>query len=265
MSDTDDIDTDNSFLTNLTNKVIYKAHKIAYDPNANKFAKKEDSKKEIKTKPSESNFKRVKNFFGITDETEKDKGDLKDKTPVEQGDPNKFNFKRFIKKTGVQFTTSITTGIIPFLALMFSMLVANSCIIYSVPIRVIMFIFTFLLCLFIPFYTIILFAYYAFMGLYSYYMNNLKSNGIKKDYLPTIFSLLPISTYQAESSFIRFFIYPFVYPKSEIAKIKLDSIMKEYISELQNNFTHFDKYSVIPDYKKQIDVISDNLMNLHNK
>jgi hypothetical protein len=62
--------SDDSFLTNLTNKVIYKAHKLAYDPDANEFAKKEDDRKRKESEEKhkteqEGNISRIKNFLGV--------------------------------------------------------------------------------------------------------------------------------------------------------------------------------------------------------
>ena len=257
--------SDDSFLTNLTNKVIYKAHKLAYDPDANEFAKKEGERKkkeseEKQTKvKQESNVSRIKDFLGIN----KTQQSSDASNNITDGDPNSFSFKRLLKRTSLQFTETVQWGILPFVAIIFAMLVANSCIIYSIPIRIIMFIFTLLLCLFFPFYTIVLFVYYTFMGIYSYYMNNLKSNQTKKNYLPVIFALLPISTYNPDSQLLSALMYPFTYPKTEDDKIQLNNIMKEYSEDLEKSFKNYDKYSTVPMFKNAIDIVKKRLSDLH--
>lgn len=236
---------DTSLLTNLKNKLTYKLHNVAYDPNANKFA--EERAKKIK-EDKEQNIQDKSN-----DKT----------TDDDNNDPNKFNFMRMIKKSGKQALSIIAKGIIPFIALMLSMIVANELIVYSVPIRVIFFVFTFLVCLFLPPLAIILGIFYCLKGGYSYYVNHMTDRP-KQEIMPTIYALLPISTYQAASSFGSFFLYPFTYPKTAIAAEQLPKTMKQYWTDLQNSFTDLDKVKNLPLFVKDIKQIQKDLSELHN-
>jgi hypothetical protein len=236
---------DTSLLTNLKNKLTYKLHNVAYDPNANKFAEerakklKEDKEKNIQDKSNDKT------------------------TDDDNTDPNKFNFMRMIKKSGKQALSIISKGIIPFIALMLSMIVANELIVYSVPIRVIFFIFTFLICLTVPPLALLLGIFYCLKGGYSYYVNHMTDRP-KQEIMPTIYALLPISTYQAASSFGSFFLYPFTYPKTEIAAEQLPKTMEQYWMDLKNSFTDLDKVKNLPLFVNDIKQIQKDLSELHN-
>ena len=209
MSDNTDTNIDNtddtSLLSNLKNKLTYKLHNVAYDPNANKFAAERAKKQK--------------------EEEEKKKQENADNKTTDDEDPNKFSFKRVLKKTGNKTLDIIKKAIIPFVALMLAMIVTNELIVYSVPIRIIFFIFTFFICLFPPA-ALILGFFYLLKGGYSYYVNHMTDRP-KREIMPTIYALLPITTYQPTSSLGSFFLYPFTYPKNEIAAEQLPKTMKQ--------------------------------------
>ncbi len=241
-TDTDNID-DTSLLTNLKNKLTYKLHNAAYDPNANKFALEQAKKKK--------------------EEEEKKKQDKTDDTTTDNTDPNKFSFKRIVKRTGNQALTIIKRGFLPFMAVMLAMIVANEAIIYSVPIRIIFFIFTFLISLSVPPLGILLGIFYIFKGGYSYYYNHMTDRP-KREIMPTIYALLPISTYKPASSFGSFFLYPFTYPKTETAFEQLPKTMRQYWEDLKNSFADFDKIKNLPLFVDDIKQIQKDLSELHN-
>jgi hypothetical protein len=242
-TDTDTDTTNTSLLTNFKNKLTYKLHNAAYDPNANKFALEQAKKRK--------------------EEEEKKKKDKTDDTTTDNTDPNKINFKRILKRTGNQALTIIKRGILPFMAIMLAMIVANEAIIYSVPIRIIFFIFTFLISLFVPPFGIILGIFYTLKGGYSYYYNHMTDRP-KREIMPTIYALLPISTYTPASSFGSFFLYPFTYPKTEIASKQLPKTMKQYWEDLKDSFTDFDKIKNLPLFVDDIKQIQKDLSELHN-
>lgn len=254
MSDTiNDPDTSTSLFSNLVNKAKYKAFKAAYDPKANEFAKEE-----AKRKQDEEAKKKEEKKEKTDDKTT---GDLT--TNTTNSDPSKFNTKRFLKNTGNQTWYYIKKGLIPFAALMLAMIVTNELIVYSVPIRVIFFIFTLVICLIAPFYAIILTIFYIFKGGYSYYVNNMTARP-KREIMPTIFALLPITTYKPMSSFVSFIMYPFTYPKTELAAIKLPEIMKQYWEDLQSSFKYLDKIQNLPLFSEDLKKIRTDLENMHN-
>jgi hypothetical protein len=140
---------------------------------------------------------------------------------------------------------------------MLAMIVANEMIVYSVPIRIIFFIFVFLLCFFIPFYAIIIAIFYLFKGGYSYYVNNM-TNKPKQRIMPTIFALLPITTYQPTSSLVSLLMYPFTYPKTESGKQELPEIMNDYFEDLKKSFKSFDTVKGLPIFTDNIKAIKES-------
>ena len=260
MSDTttEEPDTSTSLFSNIINKAKYKAFKAAYDPKANEFAKEEAKRKQDdEAKKKELAKEKADNI--TTDDTTT--GDTT--TNDTNSDPNKFSTKRFIKNTGNQTWYYIKKGLIPFTSLMLAMIVTNEMIIYSVPIRIIFFIFTFAICYIVPFYTIILTIFYIFKGGYSYYVNNMTARP-KREIMPTIFALLPVTTYKPMSSFMAFIMYPFTYPKTEQAAIKLPEIMTQYWEDLKGSFKYLDKIQNLPIFAEDLKKIKADLDNMHN-
>jgi hypothetical protein len=230
--------TDNdSLLTNLKNKVAYTLHSAVYDPNANEFAKQQQEK-------------------------QKEQEVTTEKAPEETGDPNKFSGTRMLKKTGSQIITILSYIIFPFVSLMLAMIVTNEMIVYSVPIRIIFFIFTFLICYFTKIFAIILSIFYILKGGYSYYHNNMTGKP-KRDIMPTIFALLPIKTSIPESSFMRFIMYPFTYPKTEKGIQQLPEIAKNYVNSLIESFKGFNDVKTLPIFVDGLKDIETGLRELN--
>jgi hypothetical protein len=232
---------DTSILSNLKNKLTYKLHNVAYDPNANKFAA-ERAKKE-------------------KEDEEKKKQEKTDKATESDGDPNRFSFKRVLKKTGNQALDIFKKAIIPFVALMLAMIVANELIVYSPPIRIIFFIFTFFISLFPPA-AMILGIFYLLKGGYSYFVNHMTDRP-KTEIMPTIYALLPITTYQPASTLGSFFLYPFTYPKNSVAEEQLPKTMKQYWTDLTNSFPDLDKVKNLPLFADELKKIQKDLSELN--
>jgi hypothetical protein len=243
-TDAPDTTDSGSLFGNLKNKVAYNLHKATYDPNANKFAEKQ------KKVADEAKQQKDTNAADSTDTADK-------------GDPNKFSAKRLATKVGNQTLDILKKIFIPFLSLMLSMIVANEMIVYSAPIRIIFFIFTFLICYFANTLGIILALFYLLKGGYSYYVNNM-TNRPKRDIMPTIFALLPISTYKPLSSLGAFFLYPFTYPKTEKGAIKLPEIMKNYFEDLKKSFISLDDVKNLPLFVERLKTIQEELTHLHD-
>lgn len=236
MSDTS-TPNNTSIFSNLVNTVKYKAHKAVYDPNAEEYAKKQAETQKDTTQPADST---TTNTNDTTD-----------------GDQNSVSVTRIAKKVGSQTLNILKQIFVPFTALMLAMIVANEMITYSVPIRIIFFIFVFLICFFIPFYAIILAIFYIFKGGYSYYINNM-TNKPKQRIMPTIFALLPITTYQPTSSLMSFLLYPFTYPKTDQGKQELPSIMNDYFEDLKKSFKYFATVKSLPIFADNIKNIQEN-------
>jgi hypothetical protein len=228
----------NSIIGNLTNKIKYNLHKATYDPTANKFVEEQTKQEQAAT----------------TKETTT--------TTEEQSDPNKFSASRVAKKIGNQTWTAIQKGFIPFLSLMLGMIVANAMIVYPFPIRLIFFIFTVILCNLSSIIAVIIGIFFALKGLYSYYYNNMTDRP-KREIMPTIFALLPITTYKPLSPLAAALLYPFTYPKTEQGAQKLPEIMKEYWEDLKNSFAGFDKVKNLPAISTGIEQIQKNMAKMH--
>jgi hypothetical protein len=252
----------NSFLTNLTNKVIYKAHKIAYDPEANEFAKKAEP--EDKTDKKGGNISRIKNFLGIP-EKKPDTTNTKDAkdTTTTDSDPNTFSVTRMIKKTTATFSSIITLGIIPFIALMTAMVVANDMIVYSVPIRVIFFVFILISSIIIPLIPIIITIVYLFKGGYVMYLKHVRKQVDIPTILPVIFSLLPITTHIPSSKLGSLLLYPFRYPKTEEGVKKLTKVMDDYKISLEQSFTDYDSIEKTMPISKRVEEMTKFLSSLN--
>lgn len=147
---------------------------------------------------------------------------------------------------------------------MLAMIVANEMIVYAVPIRIIFFIFVMYLCVHRSLYAYVLGIFYILKGGYSYYLNNM-TDGPKRDLMPTIYALLPITTYQSSSSLGTFFLYPFTYPKTEVAAVELPKIMANYWDELRASFKYYDTIKTLPIFVDDIEKIKNGLKNLHYK
>lgn len=240
MSDPDN----NSLLTNLTNKIKYKAHQATYDPDANDFAQKTANQ-------AQTNNTTTDNITADNDNTDTSNSD-------------QFSIKRLLTKIGAQVLTILKKGFFPFLALMLAMIVTNDMIVYSVPIRILFFIFTMCIGFLHKPLAILLGIFYILKGGYSYYYNNMTDRP-KKDIMPTIFALLPITTYKPMSSFSSFFLYPFTYPKTDAATIKLPELMAEYWEDLQASFTGLDKVKRVATVSDDIKQIHQDLLHLHDQ
>jgi hypothetical protein len=247
-SGTTEVDSGNSSLfTNLVNKVKYTIFKATYDPNANDFAEKkiqiDEDKKEEKKKEKEEEKE--------TSET----------TDINE-DPTKFSAKRVAKNVIKKIINYFLLILIPFIALMISMIVVNEMIVFTVPIRIIFFIFTFLLVYFYPIATILLPIFYVFKGGYSYYINNM-TDGPKRTIMPNIYALLPITTYKPVSNFATILLYPFTYPKTPKGEQTLPNETKEYMKSLVSSFKDYDTVKNLPNFVKYIKKAQDSLIHLN--
>jgi hypothetical protein len=276
MSDSDPTGENNSILTNFKNKAYYTLYKNTYDPNANVFTteraqkqKEQEKLKEEKAKEDKNKDKNTKNkgllgiFSSNNDTTETiNTPDNGSEQKTEQGDPNKFSSTRLISKIGSQVVSIIKSTFFPFLALMLAMIVSNEMIVFAVPIRIIFFIFTFILCYSIHYTAILLMLYYIGKGGYSYWNNNM-SGRPKIDIMPRIFALLPISTFKPTTNLQSFFMYPFTYPKSIKGEEKLPVIMKNYEDSLNASFPDLDRVRNLPIFVHNLKAIHKDLSNLH--
>jgi len=238
--------SENSIWTNLKNKVVYHTQKAVTDPAANEYAEKQQKQVEEK-KQKEEEQKKI-------EATEK------------EGDLNKFSATRLAKKVGNQTLNILRWVISPFLGIVIGMFVANEMMMYSAPIRLIFFLFIFVLCTFLPFVAIILTIFYILKGGYSYYINNM-TNGPKRVIMPYIYAILPLTTRKPSSLFLSTLMFPFTYPKqgaSTEALQYLENIPASYFTNLVESFKAFPKVSSKDPFPKRIEEIRNSL-SLVNK
>ena len=239
----DNID-DESFFTKFINLISYKINTAISDPNADKYAAERAKKREERLRQQAA-----QNNTTVNNTT----------------NPNEFNIKRFLNKVLSEIKIYVAKIFFPFVALMLAMIVANEMFVYSVPVRIIFFIFTFLVCFFTPPLCIILGFYYILKGAYSYYINNMTGRTDKLLIMPTIYALLPITTYTPESSILKFFYYPFRYPKSAISEVTIPKTMESYWKELNESFKDLDKVKNLPIFSKQLEKLETKILKtLHD-
>jgi hypothetical protein len=238
-----DNQNNDSLLTNLKNKVNFMIYNAVTDPNANKFAEERQKNKENKNTPDS----------GTQDAT----SDNSDNSP-------NFSIKRLAIKVYTQTIEVLKIVIFPFIALMLAMIVANEAIIYSVPIRIIFFVCVLLVCIYSKVICVLLAIFYTIKGGYSYYVNNMTDIKSKQEIMPTIYTLLPISTYKPMTTLSAFLMYPFVYPKTVNAEKQLPITMETYWNNLEKSFNNFDKMKTLPIIANKLQNLKKKLLELHN-
>lgn len=249
-------DKERSLLTKLWNKLYYEADKFVNDPEANALADKRNPKKVVEhldgsaTKPTNAT-------------PGKDATSAPSNTTDKEGDPNKFDIKRVFSKFFGFTKQTLTNLYVPIFATILSSLVANEMIVYSPPVRILFFLFTFVICLLFQSYLFILLAYYAIKYAYNYYVNNM-TDGPKRDIMPNFFAILPITTYQPSSLLGSIFMFPFTYRSSEEGAKKLSEIMNNYWKELVQSFQGFDEVKKMPVFMKSINEAKHTLEHMHD-
>jgi hypothetical protein len=238
---------DESIFTKFKNLVLYKINNAISDPKAEKYATEIAKNKEEKEKEEQ---------FSPQINTTVD---------IITADTTKFNIKRLLNKILDQTIDFLKKAFFPFVALMLAMIVANEMIVYTAPVRIIFFIFTFLVCFFAPSLCTILGIFYILKGAYSYYINNMTDIKEKLKIMPTIYALLPITTYAPESSLGKFFYYPFRYPKSVKSETELPKIMDAYLKTLIESFKDFDSIKNQPIFSDQLKQLEGKFEKLHEK
>lgn len=249
MSDKRD-DDQLSFLTKIKNNIAFKINNAINDPDANQYAKektdKEKEKEEQNKKPQEP---------VITEKYE-------DPNPTDDGNPDEISFSRIVKKIWNYIKLIFEKGFFPFIAIILAMYVANEMIVYPAPIRVVFFIFVFVLCFLFKHVTILLGFFYLCKSGYDYYINNM-AGGEKRRIMPRIYALLPVTTYRSESPLTAFFLSPFQYPKSKKDEEELVKVMEEYNNTLTESFAYLDKVKTLPFFVEGLKKISTNFEGMH--
>jgi hypothetical protein len=127
-------------------------------------------------------------------------------------------------------------------------LVANDMMMYAPVIRAFFFVFTLIVTYTFSAYAFFLTCYYLLRRGYDYYHQNLSSEPVKPPIsFPMIFAILPLTTYYPESAIARFFLWAFMYQKSDKPERvkkendRLEVIMTEYWKDLNKSFDYLNK------------------------
>lgn len=233
-----------SLMTNFKNKVKYTLHQAVTDPAANDFASSLNDEMPLTE----------------TKEVEEEKGYFE--LPATD-DPNTFDIKRLMVKTANQGIRMVKNGFYPAIAIILSMYVANELIMYPYPIRLIFFMFTFLICNKYMTFLVLLAVFYLCKWGYQTFLNY-TSDGPKTKIMPTIFALLPLTTDIPVSSIGAFFMYPFTYPKNEKDAKQLPIIMNNYMESMKKAFTYYDNVKNLPFVAERFQKLEENIEHLHD-
>lgn len=269
------------YINNLKNKLLYKLHLLVFDENAEKYVKEKletatvNSESFSENSPDENSsdnkttkkvigktIRGIASIYGFKQPALLEKFKLLEEgfrsknvaAPIVKNDVSgadvdsepapepEVNAKSILAQTMVLIIDSL-----PFIfSTIFAMIVANQFIVHPWIIRIIMFIFTFVMLLINP---ILMFAFFIyFIGRISYvaYRNSrIKTENpditdpvmlkkLKKSLLPHIFALLPIITDPPQSRLGNIFKYPFYYPKTDKSRQTLNDDMNSYIEYIKS-------------------------------
>jgi hypothetical protein len=238
----------NSFFTNLKNKILYHLNKAVYDKDANQYV--EEQQQAVISNPPES--------------VQKTTATIENTSVSGQIENTSISGQRILSKIIRQFLRIARICTIPFIALMMAMIVSNEMIVYTVPIRIIFFIFTLIVVYIYPIATVLLPIFYMFKGGYSYFINKIP-NQPKQHIMPTIYALLPVTTNKPTSSFWSFILYPFTYPKVEKAAETLPEDMNNYWQSLIKSFTKFKDIENLPEFSESIKIAKNMIDSMHDQ
>ena len=239
-----DIDVD-SIVSQLKNKVSYRLQQTIQgavnDPEANQYAKE---KAELKSSV--------------------DTGDELDEIPANLSSFEKMimKMKRIAHRIKDRMTNMFITFIIPLILAMF---VANESVMYPAPVRIIYFVFTFVLCYLNQAAVALLGTIYLGRFAYDYYVNKIEKRD-EKLIVPPILSVLPIRIFDpsATPAFFKDLInYPLIYPRNERGEKNLLVIMNHYLESLKSSFTYLDSVKSMPMFVEKLKKIDENMEQLH--
>ena len=249
------------FLTKLKNKVKYSINQLVDDPDAQKYAedilREEEKKKE-----------RKKDTF-TTDADESEDATTAASSAVSNVASNaasntSMGLTQVLGADDAPSWVKSLLYVIQYLLipLPIAMFIANEMIMYSMPIRLIFFVLTFVICITSVPIAAAFVMYYLLRALYSYYNNNYTENQ-KMSWRPTIFAMLPVTIYSSDSIFKKLFWRVFSYGNNEEDNAALKTIMDDYLLRVNESFPYFQKLKDKPEFKKNYDEITKYITTVH--
>lgn len=252
------------FLERLKNKLTYLIYTTVNDEDANRYAE-EQKKLAEKTEHKENKEQKEPDV----------KEQYDDKAPTETTDKTEgISFKRIVTQFWEYLQYFGRILFFPLLSLYVASLVANDLIVYPVAIRVIFFIFVFVLSLTNMLIASGLGLFYVGKKLYELYLNRDRDDKPNPPIklMPRIFALLPITTTESDNIVGKIFLYPFRYLKEESLEANsngivpktqeeyLKDVMDKYKKNLSDSFPYYKKVSgEFVEQKKEFDKIHDKM------
>jgi len=261
-----DIDVD-SIMSQLKNKVSYRFKEtiegIVNDPEANEYAKeKAESKSSVNTVEGLDKLPGGLSLDNI-------EGDLASATISDDMSANLSSadkMLRKIKQIALRIKDRMINIFITFIIpLILAMFVVNESIMYPAPIRIIYFVFTFVLCYVSQAAVGLLGTVYLGKFVYDYYVNKMEKRGIPL-IVPPILAVLPVKVFDpsAPAAFFKdLFNFPLTYPRNERGDKNLLLIMNDYMESLKNSFTYLDNVKSMPMFVEKLKKIDENMEQLH--
>lgn len=232
------------YVTKLTNKIKYRLYKtaneIVADPEAESYAAEQQKLKEEEKKKD-----------GYTD------------TAPNAPNAEDSDTMKTIKMIWEYVVKILKSVFIPILCLILSSYVANEMIMYPVPIRVIFFVFTLILCAtYDVVFGSILFLYIA-KRLYQYYLDNYANLEEKQYIIPYRFSFLPVIYTKEKVGFFKGF---FSYPQDNTkADTRLTMIMDEYKQSLDASFPFLESVKGDDIFSKGLEKFDKAFKDIHKE
>ena len=276
-----DIDVD-SIMSQLKNKVSYRLKEtiegIVNDPEANQYAKeKAESKSSTGTVEG---LNEMSSISGILSKAsgKSSSGDISDRVSTADIPDSLTNadvrenlsaaekMLRKIKQIALRVKDRMINIFITFIIpLILAMFVANESIMYPAPVRIIYFIFAFVLCYVSQTAVALLGTVYLGKFVYDYYVNKMEKRGIPL-IVPPILAVLPVKVFDPSTPaafFKDLFNFPLTYPRNERGNKNLLLIMDDYLESLKASFTYLDNVKSMPMFVEKLKKIDENMEQLH--
>jgi len=270
-----DIDVD-SIMSQLKNKVSYRLKQtiedVVNDPEANEYAKqKAESKSSVATVEGLDKLPGGLSLDSIKSGMSSDnvEGDLSSVKISDDMSANVSAVEKMLKKMKTialrikdRMINIFITFIIPLILAMF---VANESVMYPAPVRIIYFVFTFVLCYVSQTAVGLLGTVYLGKFVYDYYVNKMEKRGIPL-IVPPILAVLPVKVFDpsAPAAFFKDLVnFPLTYPRNERGDKNLLLIMNDYMESLKASFTYLDNVKSMPMFVEKLKKIDENMEQLH--
>jgi hypothetical protein len=180
------------------------------------------------------------------------------------GEKKQLSIKNVTKKLVRTLKRIVRVVLFPSIALVIASLIANEMIIYPAPIRLVFFLFTFIICATLPFVLFSISFFFLCKWGYDYYVNEM-SDGPKRIIMPTLFAVLPLTTKTYNNRFINWLAKPFQYGEtwSKADGEELNKRMELYDTALKEAFPYVEAIKTQDPFEQQLQKIVKAFSELH--